>query len=275
MDINGSNRSETLAGTSGADTIRGLRGDDVLSGGGGNDTLLGGEDGDILDGGIGSDILDGGSILDQGVDTADYRSIKSNGVTVDLVKGTANDGTGTDTLIEIENVQGTNLTDTITGDGENNFLIGNGGVDFLNGGGGGDIIMGGINKDFINGGSGADKIAGGEGGDNLTGGSGADTFQFSFLKDVGVGASGRDVITDLEKGLDKIDVSVLDANAALSGNQAFSFIGTKGFSDEGQVRAIAQNNGQLIQFNTTGDGAAEFEIFVETPLSISGSDFFL
>ena len=47
---------------------------------------------------------------DEGVDSADYRSFKTNGVTVDLAKGTANDGTGTDTLIEIENVKGTDFS---------------------------------------------------------------------------------------------------------------------------------------------------------------------
>jgi Ca2+-binding RTX toxin-like protein len=235
--------------------------------------MIGGAGGDTLDGGLGSDFLDGGSL--DGVDTADYRSLKTSGVVLDLAKGTAKHGTDTDTLVQIENVQGTNTGDTLTGDGKANRLLGNGGADFINGGGGNDSIDGGTSKDFIDGGSGADKISGGEGNDDLTGGSGADTFQFFFLKDVGVGASGRDSISDLEKGLDKIDVSVLDANAALAGNQAFSFIGTSQFSNEGQVRAVAANFGQLLQFNTTGDGVAEFEIFVETPLQISGSDLIL
>jgi Ca2+-binding RTX toxin-like protein len=271
--INGSDRSETLPGTFEVDTIRGFGGDDFLFGGGGNDFLFGGDGGDTLDGGIGSDFLDGGSL--NGVDTADYRSLNTGGVFLDLAKGTAKHGTDTDTLIQIENVQGTNTGDTITGDGKANRLQGNGGTDFINGSGGNDGIDGGASKDFIDGGSGADKISGGEGGDDLTGGTGADTFQFFFLKDVGVGASGRDSISDLERGVDKIDVSVLDANAALSGNQAFSFIGTSQFSDEGQVRAFAANFGQVIQFNTTGDSVAEFEIFVETPLSILSSAFVL
>jgi hypothetical protein len=47
------------------------------------------------------------------------------------------------------------------------------------------------------------------------------------------------------------------------------------FSNEGQVRAVAANFGQLLQFNTTGDGVAEFEIFVEAPLQISASDLIL
>jgi len=271
--INGSDRSETLPGTFGVDTISGFGGDDFLFGGGGDDFLFGGDGGDTLDGGIGSDFLDGGSL--NGLDTADYRSITTDGVFLDLAKGTAKHGIYTDTLVQIENVQGTNTGDTITGDGKANRLQGNGGTDFINGSGGNDNIDGGAGKDFIDGGSGADKISGGEGGDDLTGGTGTDTFQFFFLKDVGVGASGRDSISDLERGVDKIDVSVLDANAALSGNQAFSFIGTSGFSDEGQVRAFAANFGQVIQFNTTGDSVAEFEIFVETPLSILASDFSL
>jgi Ca2+-binding RTX toxin-like protein len=271
--INGTDRGETLSGTSSADTIKAFDGDDFLSGGGGNDTLLGGDGGDTLDGGIGSDFLDGGSL--DGVDTADYRSIKTSGVFLDLAKGTAKHGTDTDSLVQIENVQGTDTGDTLTGDGKANRLLGNGGTVFINGGGGNDSIDGGASKDFIDGGSGADKISGGEGNDDLTGGSGADTFQFFFLKDVGVGASGRDSISDLEKGLDKIDVSVLDANAALAGNQAFSFISTSQFSNEGQVRAVAANFGQLLQFNTTGDGVAEFEIFVETPPQISASDLIL
>jgi Ca2+-binding RTX toxin-like protein len=269
----GTAQGDNMVGLAGNDTLNGLGGEDTLSGGDGNDILIGGAGGDTLDGGLGSDFLDGGSL--NGVDTADYRSLKTSGVFLDLAKGTAKHATGTDTLVQIENVQGTNTGDTITGDGKANRLLGDGGADFINGGGGNDSIDGGTSKDFIDGGSGADKISGGEGNDDLTGGSGADTFQFFFLKDVGVGASGRDSISDLEKGADKIDVSVLDANAALAGNQAFSFISTSEFSNEGQVRAFATNFGQLIQFNTTGDSVAEFEIFVKTPLSISASDFFL
>ncbi|HYG88266.1 MAG TPA: calcium-binding protein [Azospirillum sp.] len=271
--LNGTDRGDNIVGLGGNDTLNGFNGEDFLTGGTGNDILRGGDGGDELDGGIGNDLIDGGG--GSGVDTVDYRSFKNNGVTVDLAKGTANDGSGTDTLSGIENVKGTNFTDTITGDGKKNFLSGNGGVDFINANGGDDLIDGGANKDFINGGAGADKISGGAGGDDLTGGSGADDFQFFFLNDVGAGASGRDIITDFEKGLDKINVSPIDADTTVSGNQAFSFMGTKAFSDEGQVRATAQNNGMLVQFNTTGSGVAEFEIFLETPLMPSASDFVL
>ena len=70
--INGTDRGETLPGTSSADSIKAFDSDDFLSSGGGNDTLLSG------------DFLDGGS--DEGVDSADYRSFKTNGVPATLAK---------------------------------------------------------------------------------------------------------------------------------------------------------------------------------------------
>lgn len=96
---------------------------DALFGKAGNDTLKGGDGGDELDGGAGRDILDGGT-GGFGVDTADYRSF-NNGVNVNLLTGKAEDGTGTDTLISIENVTGTSFGDTIIGD---QVEIGNGSI---------------------------------------------------------------------------------------------------------------------------------------------------
>jgi Ca2+-binding RTX toxin-like protein len=268
----GAERGDNMVGFAGNDTLTGLGGEDTLFGGDGNDTLRGGDGGDVLDGGAGSDILDGGT-GGFGVDTADYRSF-SNGVNVNLVTGKANDGSGTDTLISIEDVQGTDFGDEIIGDQASNFLHGNGGADFISANGGNDIISGGAGNDRILGGSGADKISGGAGADTLTGGSEADTFQFLFLSEVGVGA-GRDVIKDFEKGLDKINVSTLDADTSVSGNQAFSFVASNAFSDEGQIRATPLNGGALVQFNTSGTSGAEFEIFLEDPVQLSAVDFIL
>ena len=263
---------DNLIGAERGDNMVGFAGNDTLTGLGGEDTLFGGDGGDLLDGGAGSDILDGGT-GGFGVDTADYRSF-SNGVNVNLVTGKANDGSGTDTLISIEDVQGTDFVDEIIGDQASNFLHGNGGADFISANGGDDIISGGAGNDRILGGSGADKISGGAGADTLTGGSEADTFQFLFLSEVGVGA-GRDVIRDFEKGLDKINVSTLDADTSVSGNQTFSFVGSNAFSDEGQIRATPLNGGALVQFNTSGTSGAEFEIFLEDPVQLSAVDFIL
>jgi Ca2+-binding RTX toxin-like protein len=270
--INGTNGSESLAGTSGSDTINALNGDDSLFGKAGDDTLKGGEGGDELDGGAGNDVLDGGT--GSGVDTADYRSF-GNGVNVNLVLGSANDGTGIDTLISIEDVDGTSFKDTIIGNQAGNFLKGEAGGDFISGNGGADTILAGDGNDSVLGGSGFDKIDGGKGADTLTGGSEADHFIYFSASNSPVGSGARDIIKDFEKGLDKINVSLIDANPEVSGNQAFSFIGSSSFDNEGQIRATSLNGGTLVQFNTSGNTVADFEIFLETPVQVAGSDFFL
>ena len=295
--INGTKDSETLRGAADNDTINGLGGDDTLVGGSGNDFLNGGTGNDDLFGGIGNDFLNGDTGNDDlfggigndflnggtdsdvidggtGVDTVDYITFNT-GVNVNLLTGTTNDGTGTDTLIAIENVRGSLLDDEIFGNQAGNFLEGNVGADFISANGGADTVTGGSGKDTILGGSGSDKIHGDGDADTLTGGSGADTFVYSSTSDSRIGFFSHDVIKDFEKGLDKIDVSAIDANTAVSGNQAFTFIGSQNFSDEGQISAFKSGGGTLVQFNITGDSVAEFEIFLENSFQLSASDFVL
>ena len=213
--INGTNGSESLAGTSGSDTINALNGDDFLFGKAGDDTLKGGEGGDELDGGAGNDVLNGGT--GSGVDTADYRSF-SNGVNVNLVLGSANDGTGIDTLISIEDVDGTQLPRYHhRRSGRQLPRRAKPGIDFISGNGGTDTILAGDGNDSVLGGSGFDKIDGGQGADTLTGGSEADHFIYFSAVTAQVGNGARDIIKDFEKGLDKINVSLIDANPEVSG----------------------------------------------------------
>src|SRR5262245_24813170 len=74
----------------------------------------------------------------------------------------------------------------------------------------------------------------------MTGGAGKDMFVFKATNESNVGLGNSDLISDFEgDGAavgDTIDLSVLDANAGVTGNQAFSFIGTSGFTAAGQVR---------------------------------------
>ena len=54
------------------------------------------------------------------------------GVTVDLLAGTATDGSaGTDTLVNIQNVVGSAFDDVIAGDSHNNLLDGGGGINTI------------------------------------------------------------------------------------------------------------------------------------------------
>lgn len=133
----------------GDDIVDGGSGADELKGGLGNDSLIGGTGNDTLAGGSGNDTLNGGD----GNDWASYNGA-ANGVTVDLLSGTAsNDGFGdTDTLYSIENVIGSKFNDSITGDSGENILDGGAGNDTLSGGGEKDsyYFSGDFGEDTIN-----------------------------------------------------------------------------------------------------------------------------
>jgi hypothetical protein len=58
--ITGTNRSDTLTGTSGDDVICGGNGKDTINGLGGNDIILGQDGKDVLNGGEGNDTVMGG-----------------------------------------------------------------------------------------------------------------------------------------------------------------------------------------------------------------------
>ena len=91
-------------------------------------------------------------------------------------------GHGSDLLIGIENVNGSNYGDRLIGSAGNNVLQGGGGNDVLNGAAGNDMLSGGVGADV------------------LTGGAGADVFLFG----TGFGA---DHITDWQDGIDHIRIT--------------------------------------------------------------------
>lgn len=221
-------------GSSGTNTITGNSGANVLYGLGGNDTLDGGTGADQLFGGIGNDIY----MVDNVGDVVSELS----GEGTDTVKSGINYTLGS-------NVEKLTLTGSAalsgTGNSLNNTLTGNTGANVLDGGAGNDIL------------------AGGKGLDTLIGNLGADTFDFNALTDSAVGA-GRDVVADFNRSEgDRIDLSTLDANSVLSGNQAFSFIGSAAFSGAaGQLRSVVGgiDGGTLVQIDVNGDGVADMEI---------------
>ena len=137
----------TINGTSGDDTLNGTSGDDTINGLGGNDTLNGLDGNDTLDGGDGNDTINGGA---GNFDTVSYASVFAfTGVTVDLSVSGPQDtvNAGTDTLIGIENIMGSNGWDRLTGDGNANMILGGNGFDVLTGGGGADNLDGGNDSD--------------------------------------------------------------------------------------------------------------------------------
>ena len=152
--VGGHSDADTLVGRAGDDTMDGGdEGSDYLFGGKGTDRLRGGDgvsDDDILFGGEGLDTLDGGS----GSDTASFL-FSEVPVRIDLVATSGN----ADLLTGVENVEGSDLDDWLSGDAGNNRLEGGQGSDSVIGGPGSDTIDGGPGPDYLDGGEGVDLLS--------------------------------------------------------------------------------------------------------------------
>jgi uncharacterized delta-60 repeat protein len=149
----------TLTGGTGNDILISAGGSQTLNGGDGNDRLVtlqkqtapaGSSGTDVFNGGNGNDtlVLDGltgGNITQYTVNLAAFTgSIASSA------------GNSSFTLSGIENVDASDVTDHITGDGNANVLLGWGGNDTLIGGAGNDSLDGGDGNNSLDGGSGFD-----------------------------------------------------------------------------------------------------------------------
>ena len=143
--LDGNAGTNTLSGLDGSDLLRGAAGSDILQGGDGSDTLGGGDGNDLLAGGAGADYLSGGL----GNDTASYATA-SAGVTVSLIDPQSNVGDAAgDILNSIENLEGSDFGDKLTGNAAANIIKGLNGADLINGGGGSDTLIGGAGKDVF------------------------------------------------------------------------------------------------------------------------------
>ena len=118
--------------------------------------------------------------------------------------------------------------------------------------------------DKIGGTSGDDVLQGLEGNDTIYGGAGNDVFQF-------LTADAIDRIMDFAAG-DRIDLSQIDANALLDGDQAFAFIGDGEFSGAaGELRY----DGEMVHGDLNGDAIADFSILISNHWALQGGDFTL
>jgi Ca2+-binding RTX toxin-like protein len=231
-----------------------------------NDTLRGDGGANVFQGGFGSDLMDGRG----GTDTADYSYLPTDDdlghIEVTLGENGA-DGSareyaltatssgpqellvGTDTLRGIENVRGSDGDDSMVGNSAANQFVGNAGNDRLTGGGGAD---------------------------RLEGGAGADTFIYRAASESTLGAT--DVITDFQHGVDKVDLSGIDAiSMFLNGNQQFQFAGQGAAPGMGQVsfRYDAASNRTFVEGNTDFDPRSEFQLAFEGNIQFTASDFVL
>jgi Ca2+-binding RTX toxin-like protein len=164
-------------------------------------------------------------------------------------------------------IRGTESYDQFTGGIANDKFWSAGGDDAVNGNEGNDLIKTGGGVDHANGGGGNDTIFGGGGPDYLTGGEGSDVFGYTSTKDSLPEQFRQDWIYDFQDGIDEIDVSAIDSNSTLTGNQYFFLDNSNGVLEEGEIIQVYKNYQLTIEFNTDSDPEPEMEIYLQ---SISG-----
>jgi serralysin len=171
------------------------------------------------------------------------------------------------------NVENLTLTGTgaidATGNSGANRLNGNDAVNTLrDDAGGNDALNGFGGSDRLITGAGDDVLTGGLGQDSLYGGAGADRFVFATKADSLVGAadqligysSGPAFEGAGVAGGDLIDLSGIDANESLAGEQAFVFAGTQAI---GTARAFEVSGVTRILGYVDGVAGTDFQIDIQ------------
>jgi Ca2+-binding RTX toxin-like protein len=263
IDGTGNALNNIIRGNGAANVLDGGDRNDQLLGNGGNDTLIGGNGIDHLDGGTGADTMTGGA----GDDTY-YVDNVGDSVTENAAEGTdiVNSSIGYTLGANLEKLT---LTGSAAIDGTGNAL-----VNVIRGNEAGNTLSGLGGNDTLYGNGGADTLIGGAGTDHLTGGAGNDMFVFANGDFGGATTSTADEIVDFTSGQDTIDLSQVDANTLLGGDQAFAFIGTGAFSNTaGELRYEQISGNTYLTGDTNGDGIADFMIKVDGSHVFTGANF--
>ena len=311
--IRGGEDGNAIYGNAGNDILYGGAGYDRIEGGAGNDFIYGGVGDDSLfedsSGVSGDDFAEGGAGRDsialyEGIDTVSYEHSEDTdgnglGVTVDLsvlegglyVRPEGDDagaGDERDVLAGVENIIGSALGDTLTGD---NVLLYKDSEVNRDLGRVGEIKNDGVN--VLRGLAGDDTLEGGEGNDILEGGEGADTyvFEIKFDDNNNIINWGADTIRgDTYKGWDLGPVLDSEANAAAilafldsDVGPVFQFEnGVKGDTDGGTLhfkdvtglaglsfsRSIQEGGGQTLVISV-GDNSVTIEGYADGLYGIS------
>ena len=310
--LDGREGNDNLLAGGGIDTLIGGSGNDGLWGSA-NDILMGGEHDDIYYVTIGDQVVE---YADQGRDKV-YTELASYSMTAHVEElyfsspefdptaahagyGNAQanwmfGAAGVDTFYGnggIDRLYGREGNDNLNGGTFGDFLYGEQGADTLRGDDGVDWLEGGLGADRLYGGAGNDRLIGGDGKDTLNGGADADVFQFNSTADSWgawfglVGIDNVDTITDFVHGVDRIDLSGIDANTANHYvNDAFRFLAKPvgdGFVDwtarvwtEQFVGFGGAGDTTAIYASTDADAAAEFQVNLTGRITLTAVDFVL
>ena len=174
------------------------------------DYILGSSDDNIIS--VEADDLNNSLVIDggEGNDTVSFRNLTA-GTTIDMNAETNTIGDDSITLLNIEDVYGSEVgDDTIIGNAEDNLLYGGGGNDVLHGGDGNDYLQGDQgalkednNDDILYGDAGNDTLVGGHGNDTLYGGDDDDSLHGQRGDDRLIGGAGDDNIR-ADGGIDTV-----------------------------------------------------------------------
>ena len=296
----GAGLADSLYGGYGNDTIYGGAGSDEIGGAGDNDLLFGDDGNDTISGGLGIDTIEGGQGTDSmsgGADAGDTLSYaaSASGIQIALEFGTATLGTGGDAAGDqvsgFSNVRGSAHDDRIEdlvkgtisfgyndnaffgGAGRDRLILG-GGNDQGYGGTGNDNLSGELGDDALFGGNNNDKLHGARGQDTLSGGNGADLFVFKTANDSTFSLAQRDTITDFTTAQhDIIDLTAIDAEANVAGDQAFHLITTRFNGNVGELRVVVSGSNLIVMGDINGDGIGDFALLLQNVASVSAVDF--
>jgi Ca2+-binding RTX toxin-like protein len=241
FSLAGNDLANRLTGNAAANTLTGNDGDDTLDGGGGFDTLIGGAGSDLY---YLRDTTAIGGALE--FDTVGEES--GAGIDAVVVSSTA----GRLTYVLDANVENASV------EGASNFNLRGNELD-----------------NALTGNAAANTLTGNDGTDMLTGKAGADRFAYGAAGD-SAGAT-ADRITDFSHAQgDRIDLSIIDADTAVAGDQAFGFIGTAAFSGAaGQLRAETSGGDTIVEADVDGDGTADLRIALTGAVNLVAADFVL
>jgi serralysin len=257
-----------------------------VTGGSGTDTLLNGSFSNLT-GSSYDDFLigtDKDNVLDGlgGSDTVSYESATAV-ITVDLSSKSAQatGGSGKDTLLNIENLNGSNFNDIITVSTANNIINGGGGVDTVSyagsaavevslvtsdiqntGGSGRDIL---INIENLIGSKSNDILIGNTGDNLLNGGAGIDTLTGGDGNDIYIVDNSLDVVIEKNSQLTQIDTVQSNVSFTLSDNvENLQLLDTKKVSING--------TGNSLNNSLTGNAASNTLIGGSGNDTLNGGD---
>ncbi|MDZ8259261.1 calcium-binding protein [Nostoc sp. ChiQUE01b] len=261
----------------------------------GNDSFLGSVGDDSFLGSKGNDTINGGA----GIDVLTFKRF-SEGVTVNLLTGKAITSYGTSVISNVEDIEGSQYGDVLTGNSGNNQIQGFGGADKIDGGAGFDtavyfdatsavnvnlftkVVTGGSGNDTLVSiervlgsrfndvltGSGANEsFLGGFGADTINGGGGIDTVEYGFvgsriIVNLATGLASGGAGTDFISNIENVKGSIFDD--ILTGNSGANVINGDNGND-------ILNGGAGADTLTGGQGADRF-IFQFGQSLVSASD---